>query len=471
MRKKSLLALLLALTVILSGCALIKKDEAVDAATVIVALRGEEITKAQIQKEVNSRLDYTAQVYAYLYDQAYDTTDAKNISSAQDAAIDSAKESLAERVKFRELGLAALTDEEVQAEAESLYMKQIRDFEASEFPDSLLSQEELDAEAKAHAEEEHQFTLSSMTDTARASLITKKVMEAATADIQVTDEQVDEEYASKVTADKASYGENASSCATALNNGTTVYYAPAGIRRVKQILIRFAEEDRASASAAYSTITSADTEIASADTDIASADADTAAAQAILDNAEATEDEKKDAEEKKAAAEENKTAAEAKKADAEAKKADAEAVIKAALEKIAPEADAVLASLNDGADWDTLMAEKTQDPGMKRGDTAKTGYAVCEGMSRFDAAFVNAAMALEKVGDVSDKIPSNAYGYYIIRYESDVQEGEIGPDNVKEDLRSSMLETAKDKAYESILDSWVQGYASEYKVDKAALNN
>ena len=48
MKKKALLAVLLAMTLLLSSCALIKKDAAVDAATVILKLGDEEITKEQV---------------------------------------------------------------------------------------------------------------------------------------------------------------------------------------------------------------------------------------------------------------------------------------------------------------------------------------------------------------------------------------------------------------------------------------
>ena len=56
MKKKALLAMLLVMTLLLSSCALIKKDEAVDAATVILKLGDEEITKAEVQKATQATL-------------------------------------------------------------------------------------------------------------------------------------------------------------------------------------------------------------------------------------------------------------------------------------------------------------------------------------------------------------------------------------------------------------------------------
>ena len=132
-------------------------------------------------------------------------------------------------------------------------------------------------------------------------------------------------------------------------------------------------------------------------------------------------------------------------------------------------ADDVLAQLEAGADWDTLMAEKNQDPGMQSGVTAERGYAVSADMTSFDAAFVQAAMALEKIGDVSGKIRGDAYGYYIIKYVADAQEGDIALDEVKDTIESSLLSTKQNDTYTSAQKSWVD--AADFKLDLNALKN
>ena len=142
---------------------------------------------------------------------------------------------------------------------------------------------------------------------------------------------------------------------------------------------------------------------------------------------------------------------------------------KAAYDHITADADDVLAQLNDGADWDTLMAEKTQDPGMQSGKTSETGYAVCENMSGFDSAFVNAAMALANIGDTSDKVASDMYGYYIIKYVGDVEEGAVALDDVKETIHDELLSTKQDETYNAKVDEWVA--AANAKIDKKALND
>ena len=97
------------------------------------------------------------------------------------------------------------------------------------------------------------------------------------------------------------------------------------------------------------------------------------------------------------------------------------------------------------------------------------GYAVAADMTGFDPAFVEAAMALEKVGDVSGKVKGDSYGYYIIRYVSDSVEGPIALEEVKETLQSSLLSTKQNTTYNDTLQGWVD--AADFKVNLDALKD
>ena len=140
-----------------------------------------------------------------------------------------------------------------------------------------------------------------------------------------------------------------------------------------------------------------------------------------------------------------------------------------AFANIDAEADEIIAQLESGADWDALMAEKNDDPGMMEGAaTAATGYAVCEGFTSFDEPFVAAAMALENVGDFSPKT-KGAYGYYIIQYTSDVEEGPVALDDVREALTASELATKQETTYTNTVAQWVT--EANAKVDYKALED
>jgi parvulin-like peptidyl-prolyl isomerase len=77
---------------------------------------------------------------------------------------------------------------------------------------------------------------------------------------------------------------------------------------------------------------------------------------------------------------------------------------------------------------------------------------VCKGAS-FDEAFLNAALALKSVGDVSDPV-LGSYGYHIIRYEADVPTGAVAFEDVKDAITSDTLKSAQDEAFTKALDEW-----------------
>ena len=82
MRKKALLAVLMAAVLLLSGCTLIVKDQAVDDATEIIRMGDQVITKAKVKEEIQNQLESMAYMYS-MYGYSYDTTDPDNIADAQ----------------------------------------------------------------------------------------------------------------------------------------------------------------------------------------------------------------------------------------------------------------------------------------------------------------------------------------------------------------------------------------------------
>ena len=432
MKKQALLALMLVLTLILSGCTLIQKDAAVDAATEIIRLGDEVVTKGQIQEEVRNQLQYTAYMYS-MYGYSYDVTSEENIAEAQETVIESFKKELVSHAKIREMGLDQLTEEEqtkIQSDAEKTYQSNLDYILTSNYADSELSDEEKNEKAKADLETMN-YTMEKALEDAKETLLTEKLRQEIIKDVAVTEEEIKKDYDSKVASAKETYEGKAGTWASAANNGTTLYYTPAGVRFVKQILVKFQDEDQ---------------------TKIDEANKKVSDAQAALDKEDATEEEK-------AAAQEELTKAQA----------EANQVLETAFANIDETADGILAELEAGADWDTLMADRTQDPGMQSGITAERGYAVSADMTSFDSAFVQAAMALEKIGDYSGKIRGTAYGYYIIKYVNDAVEGPIALEEVRDTLESSLLSTKQTETYNNQIQEWVD--AADFKMNLAALKD
>ena len=457
MRKKALLAMLLALTLLLSGCALIVKDEAVDNATEIIRMGDQVITKDKVKAEVQNQLDSMAYYYS-LYGSSFDATSAENIAAAQEEAVNALKEDLALTAKAAELGLDQLTAEEeekAKTSAQESYDSALDYVKTNMLQDSGLEGEELD-KAAADKLTELGVSLDAYIESAKKTAIDDKLREYVIKDVAVTDEEIKTEYDSRVEKDKETYGENAGSWASAANNGTTLYYTPAGVRRVKQILTKFKDEDQTAIDDAKKAQTDANTAVTAANAKVS-------AAQETLDTEGITEEIQTQAEaDLKAANEELEKA----NTDLDAANKAVEDATNKAFENIAADADEILKQLKDGADWQTLMDEKNQDPGMKSNEK---GYAVATGMTGFDSAFVDAAMALAKPGDVSDKIKGSSYGYYIIRYEGDETEGAVSLDDVKETISSALLSTKQNEAYNAAKEQWVE--EAGIKVDMNALKD
>lgn len=517
MHKKALLALLLAVAMLMSGCALIEKDEAVDRATEIIRVGDYTHTKGEIQDTVNYQLNYMAWLYNQ-FGMSYDVTDAKNISDTTDSVIDSLVKSDVENMKVAELGLDQLTEEETEelnATVEKSWKSAREQVQKTYLADTTLTGDELE---KAIDEQCAQLGVTEEVVEAseRETFLKNKLKQETVKDVTITEDELAQELTTRADSAKTTYTNNPSSYGTNVNNGNTVYYRPAGYRMVKQILVKFLAEDQAvidDLTTRHNEATSAVTTARKAVTDLGVEDPDALAEQvqvtletpeAVEVAAEATETDLATTTDLTSATdlasatdvaapaaltvnlatvtditasfttEVSDDVAAAVKAYAQAKAEEAfyadqlDEAKATAYANIAPKADEILAKI-PGCDWDALMAEYTEDPGMQ-GDTAtaKNGYAVCEGMTNMDTAFTTAAMALANVGDVSDKV-EGIYGYYIIKYVADVEEGPVALDEVRDVLTNSVLTTKQNDTYDAAVDAWVE--AAHAKIDRKALEN
>ena len=458
MRKKALLALMMAAILLLSGCALIQKDAAVDAATEVLRLGDQVITKAEVLQQAESEAQYMYLRYA-LSGREIDPTSKEFIAATRERAVEDLKADMTLTAKAKELGLDQLTDEEladVNAKAQEKYDTDVANAKSS----SIEITDDMDETAGTEAAKQYLAdqgkTLDWYVGDQTRQAVDNKLHDYIVKDVTVTDEEIQADYDSKVASDKETYGENAGSWASAANNGSSLYYTPAGIRRVKQILTKFKDEDQTA-------INEAKTQAKDAQSNVNTAQAKIDSAQKTLDTENITDELKAEAEADLEAA--KKELEEANAALEAANKAVEDATAKG-FENIDEDTDAILASLDaEGADWQAIMADKNQDTGM---DSHPNGYAVSADMSGFDAAFVEAAMALAKPGDHSGKVKGQ-YGYYIIRYDSDEVEGPAALADVKENISSALLKSKQDDTYYATVNQWVE--EAGIKVDMNALKD
>ena len=109
----------------------------------------------------------------------------------------------------------------------------------------------------------------------------------------------------------------------------------------------------------------------------------------------------------------------------------------------------ILKRLEEGEDFEELLAEFNTDPGM---EANPEGYLVGEGAS-FVEEFLEAALALEKEGDLSGVVEST-YGYHILMRLGD-EPGGVRP---YKDVQESFEAYAKNKYvqdyYTKIVEDW-----------------
>ncbi len=519
MHKRALLACLLVVALLLSGCSLVKKDLEVDAKTPILTVGEKVFTKAEVQSAVNSYLAQMQSYYSQYYGQSIDITNAEIIAEAQNTVLDSLTEQTVIENKAKELGLDTLS-EEAQKEVDDLWTSYYDMIKSYLYSDSELSEEELDAAVTADVTNYFGITKESLTATKVQELLRAETVK----DVTTTEDEIKAKFDSRVEEAKTNYANSLSAYGSAVNGGSTVYYRPAGYRMVKQILTKFTDNDKALMDDLSSKISSLNSNISTLRNTLSQDGVEDV--DALLENVTVTlTEEVKEAAEtdlpatEEAAAETEETAEatatdlaatatdlpveeepavtsapeytaettdtlaedldDAVKANVRALK-EAQAKLDAytamqteakakAYANIDARADEILAEIANGADWDTLMAEKTEDPGMKSGKTAETGYAVCENMSGFDSAFVNAAMALEKVGDTSGKIASDLYGYYIIKYVGDVEEGPVALEDVHDTVQADVQKENEDATYNKAVEDWVA--ATKVTKDLKSLND
>jgi len=433
MQKKGLLALLLALMMILSGCALVSVDEEKDNARVIVDVNGETLTKQVVHAAVDNQVQmnqYYNQLYASYGLSGAFSTDEDQVANE---VISSYVEQLVLKQKAKELGLDQPTEEEqatVDKNAKEIYDSFLQSVISTYFAGTDLEGDALNEAAEKYVAENEvktadgRSTLADFTQTALDQFAEDQAREYAVKDVTVSEEEIKADYDAKVEAAKTEAETNPNAYGQNLINGTAVYYAPAGYRMVKHILVPFSEEDKATLTEKQKVLTDAQDKLAEALTarDNAAEDADKDALQAAADEAQGL---------------------------VSSVQADYDQTRQEFLAKVKVKADEIYAlATAEGADFDALIAEYSTD------SMPAEGYAVREGYTYFVDSFVAAAMALQNPGDISEPVEST-YGYHIIQYVSDVAEGPVDLETVRSSIESSLLSTKKDTVLADTIAQWI----------------
>lgn len=487
MKKGLALIAMLAAVLMLAGCNLVGYDEELDAAQIVAKVGDTEITKAEWTAYRDYLASYYEQYYAQYLGISMPMTD-ETLESYGETALQDLIESIVVQGKMAEYGFDPL-DEEHTAEVESyadsmvdLYKQLVRmqnysDIETVEeeyarlteaageatpseaTPDEATPDEPVeidpeqlvatvtDAELDAMLENDlaemgytREYFIESQTSSVQNDLLRAEVVK----DVAVSDEEVRAEFDSRVESQKTSYDTTPTLYASAINNGSDVYYTPAGYRGVKNLLVKISDEDQSAIDELNNTLTSAQNAQSSA--------------QSQLDELNAEDTSSYD--EEALAAHDEQVAALTEQltqttANVEQTQKELDEKTEAAYAAILPRAEEALARVKAGEDFDALLEEYGEDGGMQSEPAATQGYLICDGLSLYVTEFQDAAMALENVGDTSELVKTS-YGYHILKYEMDIEPGVCEyTDEIAEDIRGEMLSEAQDAAYEAAVSQWV----------------
>ena len=368
---------------------------------IVVATVGDEtITKAEFNEGFNALLSQ----YGYTQDSEAIADQLKTLKENYIAQM--VEDKVLER-KIKELGLDQVTDEEKAAAEQEIqdwydeqYAALVENFKTD---DTVEDPEAKAAETIENYLSQYGLTLDQMKENSVASISSDKLYDYVTKDVTVTEEEAKIEFANKVAAAKEKYDADLSAYVSDFENGATIYYTPKGCYYIKHILISLTDEQKQ------------DIKNLRADDD---------------ETVAATADEKREE----------------------------------YLLTIREKAESVLKLVDEGGDFEALMEEYGEDPGMKN-VAYKNGYLTYAGDTGFVTEFADACAALTEDGMTSGLVGSD-FGYHIIRRVSTVPSGEATFEDVKDSLMESMLTDKKSTTYDQQVEAWVKEVNPDIKTDK-----
>jgi len=238
MKKKRILATLLAAVLLLSGCSLEKTDSAVDAKQTVIEVNGAKVTKAEFNNNYSYNYyiqSYYAQIMAQ-FGSGDGTVDAAEV--LQDT-ISGIEETLVLNQKAAELGFDQYTDDDmiaIKESAQTSYESNLASVQSNYFADTELTGDALTEAVKAKADELG-YTLDYFISSAKSTETSKRLKASVTDLVTISDEQLQAALDEKIEAEKTAYAADITAYGTSANAGKLTYYTPAGYRSIKVITV------------------------------------------------------------------------------------------------------------------------------------------------------------------------------------------------------------------------------------------
>lgn len=384
----------------------------------------------------NSDLAEYVDYYTYMYNYyGYDTTDASLISYINNLGMNTAIQMKLMYQQAEATGIADAVEAEretIEAAAKAEWEELVSQFETENYGISDVSTEGEKTMARMEAlavlESDYGYTESSYIEEAVESTIMERMQAAMTEGAEVTEEDIQADFAAKVAENKEAYEGNIYMYEFyTMYYGEKSYYVPEGYKSIQSILLGVDEE--------------------------------------VLNNYK-TLKETYDAQQEAAAAATEEIAEETVEAPAEGEpeaepvdpvtEEQVETARKAVLENVQPTIDEIMAKFNAGTPFADLIVEYTIDPGMQNEETRNEGYHVHANSVVWEPEFVTMAQTLEKIGDVSEPLV-DGYGVQILYYMADVPSGAVEiTEEIRNTIYEELLSTKEAELSNSIMLQWME---------------
>ena len=348
--------------------------------------------------------------------------------------------------KAEEMGLREL-DEETKAdlaEQANADLETYIGYYSSYFAKDGASDEE-NREATVKGLAENGISADALLEDRIENYVSEQLHDAVTKDVTVSEDEVQAKYQSMIEDDKDSYAEDDAAYNSARSGGETIAWNPEGYRAVKHVLVKFDEDQAKQYTELQSALSGLNDELAA------------------LDDPKPTAEPAEPAE-----GEETGEAEEAAPRTREEIQADIGEIgtsIEALYSQLMPKAQEVVDAFNGGADFDSLIDQYGEDPGMTREPSRTQGYAVSEKSTYWDPAFTEGAMSIAEVGQISEPVRGKN-GVHIIYYLSDITPGEVPYEDIREDVAAAALEDKVTQTYDDQVAVWVEEAKPVYHLDR-----
>ena len=375
--------------------------------------------------------------------------------------------------KAAELGLSQLDDETVaklQAEAAETFENYVDSYRSY-----FASEDATDEEARAQtlaALESYGLTQDALAQQTIDGYVDEQLYNLVTADVTVTDEEVQAKYDAMVAEAQESYSDDRN-YNNARNGGDTIAWNPEGYRAVKHVLVKFDDDQAKQYSELHSTLDSLNAELEALDAPAETeAPAEESAAPAEGEEAPA-EGEEAPAEGEEAPAEEAEATPEVtpeptpeprSREEIQSDIGNIATEIEALYSQLLPQAQQVIDEF-DGSNFDSLIEKYNADPGMQNEPTATNGYAVSANSTTWDPAFTEGAMAIEASGQISGPVYGQN-GIHVIYYLSDITPGPVALEDIADAVKDAALQDKTSETYDSQIEAWIEEANPVYHLDR-----